>query len=124
MVYLALRGPVETGAPLSWFLGLLKDVFSGLYLGLNAFTFLAIFVVIKNVSDRLYAESGELFVVTVSAASLACVVIDLLLLVMFTSTPAISYSMTSGLIPHVLINAFAASLVTLLPIFSYPQDAA
>jgi len=124
MVYMALRGPVETGAPLAWLFGLLKDVFSGLYLGLNAFTFLVIFVVIKSISDRLYAESSELFVVTVSIASLACVVADLLLLVMFTSTPAISYSMTSGLIPHILINAFVASLVTLLPIFSSPQEAA
>ncbi len=124
MVYLALRGSFETGAPLAWFLGLLKDVFSGLYLGLNAFTFLVIFVVIKSISDRLYAESSELFVVTVSVASLTCVVADLLLLVMFTSTPAISYSITSGLIPHILINAFAASLVTLFPIFSSPQETA
>jgi rod shape-determining protein MreD len=122
MVFMALRGPFETGAPLAWFLGLLKDVFSGLYLGLNAFTFLIIFVVIKSVSDRLYAESSELFVVTVSIASLACVVADLLLLVMFTSTPSISYSMTSGLIPYLLVNAFVASLVTLLPIFSSPQE--
>jgi rod shape-determining protein MreD len=123
MVFMALRGPIETGAPLSWLLGLLKDVFSGLYLGLNAFTFLIIFVVIKSISDRLYAESCELFVVTVGVASLTCVVADMLLLVMFTTTPAISYSMTSGLIPHLLANAFVASLVTLLPIFSSPQEA-
>jgi rod shape-determining protein MreD len=123
MVYLALRGPFETGAPLSWLLGVLKDIFSGLYLGLNAFTFLVIFVVIKSISDRLYAESSELFVVTVTVASLVCVVADMLLLVMFTSTPAISYSMTSGLVPHLLVNGFVASLVTLLPIFSSPQEA-
>lgn len=123
MVFVALRGPFETGAPLSWFLGVLKDVFSGLYLGLNGFTFLIIFVIIKSISDRLYAESSELFVVTVSVATLFCVVADMLLLVMFTSTPAISYSMTSGLIPHLLVNGFFASLVTLLPIFSTPQEA-
>lgn len=124
MVYLALRGPFETGAPLSWLLGLLKDVFNGLYLGLNAFTFLVIFVVIKSISDRLYAESSELFVVTVSIATLVCVTADLLLLVMFTSTPAIGYSMASGLIPHLLANAFSASLVTLLPVFTTPQESA
>lgn len=122
MVYLALRGPVASGAFLSWTLGLIKDVFSGLYLGLNAFSFLIIFLVIKSISDLLYAESGELFVVTVSAATLACVVADLILLLMLTSTPGISYSMTAGFLPHLLANAFAASLVSLLPVFSSPQE--
>jgi rod shape-determining protein MreD len=122
MVFLALRGSLETGAFMAWFLGIIKDVFSGLYLGLNAFTFLLIFLVIKSVTDLLYAESSELFVVTVSAATLACVAADLILLIMFTSTPGISYSMTTGLLPHLLVNAFAASLVTLLPVFSSPQE--
>jgi rod shape-determining protein MreD len=122
MVYLALRGPVAQGAILAWILGLIKDVFSGLYLGLNAFTFLIVFLVIKSISDLLYAESGELFVVTVSAATLACVTANLLLLVMLTSTPGITFSMTADLLPHLLANAFAASLVTLLPVFSSPQE--
>src|SRR5450631_2110622 len=64
MVYLALRSPVAPGALMAWILGLVKDIFSGLYLGLNAFSFLIIFLVIKSISDRLYAESGELFVAT------------------------------------------------------------
>jgi rod shape-determining protein MreD len=121
-VYIALRGSYGSGALLAWSLGLLKDVFSGLYLGLNAFTFLIIFLVIKSISDLLYAESGELFVVTVSAATAACVTADLILLVMLTSTPGITYSMFAGLLPHLLANAFAASLVTLLPVFSSPQE--
>jgi rod shape-determining protein MreD len=122
MVYLALRGPVVPGALLAWSLGLIKDVFSGLYLGLNAFSFLIIFLVIKSISDLLYAESGELFVVTVSAATLACVTVNLILLLMLTSNPGISYTMTAGLLPHLLVTAFAASLVTLLPVFSSPQE--
>lgn len=123
MVYLALRSPITSGVLLAWTLGLIKDVFSGLYLGLNAFSFLLIFLVIKNISDLLYAESGELFVVTVSAATLACVTVDLLLMLMLTSTPGISYSITASLLPHLFANAFAASLVTLLPLFSSPQEA-
>lgn len=122
MVFLALRGPVAPGALLAWSMGLIKDVFSGLYLGLNAFSFLVIFLTIKSISDLLYAESGELFVVTVSAATLACVTANLILLLMLTSTPGISYSILAGLLPHLLANAFAASLVTLLPIFSSPQE--
>jgi rod shape-determining protein MreD len=107
---------------MSWALGLIKDVFSGLYLGLNAFSFLIIFLVIKSISDLLYAESSELFVVTVSAATVACVTANLILLLMLTSTPGISYSMSTSLLPHLLANAFAASLVTLLPVFSSPQE--
>ena len=122
MVYLALRGPVTQGAFLAWILGLIKDVFSGLYLGLNAFSFLIIFLVIASISDLLYAESGELFVVTVSAATLACISANLVLLLMLTYTPGITYSMTVGLLPHLLANAFVASLVTLLPVFSSPQE--
>jgi rod shape-determining protein MreD len=117
-VYLALRGTFSSGTPLSWLLGLLKDVFSGLYLGLNAFTFLVVFLVIKNAADRLYAESSFLFVVTVAVATLASVTANLLLLFMLTQTPGIAYSMTAGLIPHILTNAFAASLVALLPGFT------
>lgn len=123
MVYLALRGSFESGAPTAWLLGLLKDVFSGLYLGLGAFTFLVIFLVIKNVADRLYAESGFLFVVTVAAATLISVAGNLLLLT-FTQTPGIAYSITAGLIPHLLTNAFAASLVALLPGFTRGREAA
>lgn len=122
-VFLALRGTFASGAPLAWLLGLLKDVFCGLYLGLSAFTFLVIFLVIKGVADRLYAESAFLFVVTVVAASLASVAGNLLLL-MFTQTPGIAYSITAGLIPHLLTNAFAASLVALLPGFNCGREAA
>jgi rod shape-determining protein MreD len=122
MVFVALRGPVVQGALLAWVLGLIKDVFSGLYLGLNAFSFLIIFLIITSISDLLYAESGELFVVTVSAATLACVTANLILLIMLTSTPGIAYSMFAALLPHLLSNAFAASLVTLLPVFSSPQE--
>lgn len=124
MVFLALRGSYQTGTPLAWLLGLLKDVFSGLYLGLNAFTFLIIFLVIKSMADRLYAESGFLFVVAVSAASLACVAADLVLLLMFTKTPGIVYSMAGDLIPHLLVNAFFASLAALLPAFTRFEEVA
>jgi rod shape-determining protein MreD len=122
-VFFALRGSFQSGTPLAWGLGLLKDVFSGVYLGLNAFTFLIIFLVIKSMSDRLYAESGFLFVVTVVVATLACITGNFLLLLMFTKTQGIAYSMSSALIPNLLINAFAASLVALLPCFNMNVEA-
>ena len=117
VVFLALRVSFMAGASLCWVLGLVKDVFSGLYLGLNALSFLLIFMVIKHISDRLYAGSAPLFVIAVSLATLSCVSIDMLLLVMFTASPGIAYSMSVGLVPHLLVNAFVASLVPLIPGF-------
>jgi len=117
MVFLALRAPFMTGASLSWVLGLVKDIFSGIYLGLNALSFLLIFMVIKHISDRLYTGSAPLFVIAVSIATLSCVSIDMLLMVMFTESPGIAYSMSAGLVPHLLVNAFIASFVPLIPGF-------
>ncbi len=112
MVFIALRGSFEAGAPLAWLLGMLNDVCSGLYLGLNAATFLISFLVIKSVSSRLYADSAILFVLTVAGVTLAGFTLNLLLLVMFTASPGIAYSMFSDLFPRLLVNAFAASIVT------------
>lgn len=123
LVFLGLRGSYEVGTPAAWMLGLMKDIFGGLYLGLNAFTFLIIFLVIKGVADRLYAESSFLFVFAVVGATLACVSGNLLLLV-FTNTPGIAYSMGINLFPHTLTNAFAASLVVLIPGFTDDEDMA
>jgi rod shape-determining protein MreD len=117
MVFIALRVSFELGAPLAWLLGMLNDVFSGLYLGLNAATFLISFLVIKSVSDRLYADSAILFVMTVASVTLAGFTLNLLLIVMFTATPGIAYSMLSDIFPHLLINAFIASIVTIFPGF-------
>lgn len=122
VVFLALRGSFEAGIPLAWLLGVCKDVFSGLYLGLNALTFLIIFLIIKSVAERLYAESGFLFVITVVAASLACVSGNFLLLLLFTKTEGIAATMAVNIVPHLLINAFTAALVTLVPNFFSVED--
>ena len=117
MVFIALRGSFEAGAPLAWLLGLLNDICSGLYLGLNAVTFLISFFVIKSVSDRLYADSAILFVLTVAGVTLAGFTLNLLLIVMFTSSPGIAYSMLSDIFPRLLVNAFTASIVSAFPGF-------
>lgn len=117
MVFVALRSSFQIGAPLSWLLGLLNDVFSGLYLGLNAITFLIVFFLIRSVSDRLYADSALLFVLTVAGVTLASFALNLLLLVTMTTSPEIAYSMFSDFVPRLLVNLFAASLVTIFPGF-------
>lgn len=117
MVFLALRGTFEAGAPLAWLLGMLNDVCGGLYLGLNAATFLMAFLVIKSVSDRLYADSAILFVLTVAAVTLAGFTLKMLLVVMFTASPGIVYSMLADIVPHLLVNSFIASIVSAFPGF-------
>jgi len=122
VVFLGLRGSFEAGTPLAWLLGLIKDSFGGLYLGLNAFAFLLIFFAIKSTSARLYSDSSGLFVISVCAATLACCTLNLLLLLMFTSSGGISYSILSDLLPHLLINSFTASLVAIFPSFERVQE--
>ncbi len=117
MVFITLRGSLQVGAPIAWLLGLLDDVCSGLYLGLNAATFLISFIVIRSVSDRLYADSAMLFVLTVAGVTLAEFTLNLLLMVMFTSSPGLAYSMFSDIFPRLLVNAFIASVVSLFPGF-------
>jgi rod shape-determining protein MreD len=123
MVFIALRGSFEAGAPLAWLFGMLDDVFSGLYLGLNATSFLISFLVIKSVSDRLYADSAILFVLTVSGVTFAVFTINMLLVVTFTASPGIAYSMLSDVIPRLLVNAFIASIVTVFPGFDGQVEA-
>ncbi|MEI7816451.1 MAG: rod shape-determining protein MreD [Desulfuromonadales bacterium] len=122
MVFIALRGSFVVGATLAWFLGMLVDVCSGLYLGLNAVTFLISFFIIKSVSDRLYADSAILFVLTVTGVTLAGFTINLLLIIMFTTSPGITYSMFSDLFPRLLVNAFIASIVSAFPGFDCPLE--
>jgi rod shape-determining protein MreD len=117
MVFIALRTSFEVGAPLAWLLGMLNDVCSGLYLGLNAATFLITFLVIKGVSNRMYADSAILFVLTVAGVTLAEFTLNLLLMVMFTASPGIAYSMFSDIFPRLLVNAFIASIVSAFPGF-------
>ncbi len=117
MVFITLRGSFQVGAPLAWLLGLLDDVCSGLYLGLNAATFLISFLVIRSVSDRLYADSAILFVLTVAGVTVAEFTLNLLLMVMFTTSPGIAYSMFSDIFPRLLVNAFVASIVSSFPGF-------
>jgi len=117
MVFIALRGSFEFGAPLAWLLGMLSDVFSGLYLGLNAVTFLISFLVIKSLSDRLYADSAILFVLAVAGVTLAGFTLNMLLLVTLTTSHGIAYSMFSDIFPRLLMNAFIASIVSAFPGF-------
>lgn len=118
MVYLALRAPVSTSLPAAYGLGLFKDSLGGIYLGLNGFSFLVIYLVLKALSDRLYVRSAVLFVLTVAIATVSVMVINLALLSVFSQGGALLSSMLGALAPHLLINAFIASLIAAFPAYS------
>ncbi len=115
MVLLALRAPFTVSLPASYSLGLLKDCLSGIYFGLNAFSFLIVYLVIKLLSDRLYVQNAFLLVMTVSASTVAVMAINLILLTIFSESPGLFSSILHSVIPHLLMNAFAVSLTTLFP---------
>ncbi|CAH2030689.1 rod shape-determining protein MreD [Trichlorobacter ammonificans] len=123
VVYLALRAPVGVSLPAAYGLGLLKDSLGGIYLGMNGFSFLVVYLVLKALSDRLYVQSAILFVLTVSVATVSVLVINLLLLVVFSQGGGLIASMLANLAPHLLMNAFVASLITALPFYSRPWNA-
>lgn len=123
MVFLALRAPVSTSLPAAYGLGLLKDCLSGLYLGLNAFSFLLVYLILKTLSDRLYVQNALLLVLTVSLSTFATMLVNALLLSIFSEAAGIFSSLMTALIPHLLINAFVASLVAILPEFGSPRTA-
>ncbi len=115
MVVLALRAPLGVSLPAAYGLGLLKDCIGGVYFGLNAFSFLVVYLVLKLLSDRLYVQNAFLLVLTVTISTVAVMLINLLLLLVFSEAGGVFASMLSAVVPHLLINAFAASLVAVLP---------
>jgi rod shape-determining protein MreD len=118
MVFLALRSPLSTSLPAAYGLGLLKDCLSGLYLGLNAFSFLIVYLVLKLLSDRLYVQNAFLLVLTVSVSTIATMTINLVLLSVFSEGSGMLSTFINTLIPHLLMNAFVASLVAAFPEFT------
>ena len=112
ITYLALRGNlVLTGGVLAYTLGLAQDCYSGIYLGLNGFTFLFIYVLLRKIADQLYTDSNQLMVVVVFIATVVNGVLQLLLLLLFYAASGTYASVVSGLIPQALVNALAASLL-------------
>lgn len=117
MVVLALRAPFGASLPAAYGLGLLKDCLSGIYFGLNAFSFLVVYLVLRLLTDRLYVQNAFLLVLTVSVATVATMFLNLILLSIFSEGTGLFSSMMVSLLPHLLMNAFAASLVATVPEF-------
>lgn len=110
VVYMGLRESLVWGG-LAYLLGLVQDSFSGLYLGLDGFSYLIIFLLLTMVADRLFTDRRSLMILGVLAATLVNGVINLLLLVLFSAAEGIYATLLQSLIPQALVNALAASII-------------
>lgn len=110
VVYMGLREGVAWGV-LAYVLGLIHDSFSGLYLGLNGFTYLIIFLGLSMVADRLFTDRRSLMILGVFSATIVNGFLNLLLLFLFSAAQGIYATLLESLIPQALVNALAASVI-------------
>ena len=109
VTYLGLKAG-RMGVIPSFGLGILQDCFSGIYFGLNGFSYLCIFLWINVTADRLYTDSKYLMVLVVFLATVVNGMAHLVLLFLFPNTNGMYAPILSSLIPQGLVNALIASL--------------
>lgn len=119
VVYLGLKMPHRFAGVAALALGVLQDSFSGMYLGLHAFSYLCIYTLLSQVADRLYTDNRALFVLVVFLATIGSALLNLLMLVIFSVSKGMYATLLPALIPQALVNALIASLV-----FSFPLPSA
>jgi rod shape-determining protein MreD len=122
VVYLGLRSKSRFGALAAFSLGLLQDCFSGIYFGINGFSYLLIFHGLHKTADRLYTDSRHLMVLTVFLATVATGLLNMLLLFVFSVANGIYATLLPSLIPQALVNALIASLVFMMPASVVPEE--
>jgi len=123
VAYLGLRVGGWRGALFAFFLGLVADCFSGMYLGLSAFSFLSVHLLLRKVADRLYTDSLYLMLLVVSLATIVNGLIHLVLLLLFSVADGVYATLLAGLLPQTLVNALAASLLFGIPAFGVREEA-
>lgn len=110
VVYLGLKMPHRLAGVAAFGLGLLQDSFSGIYLGLHAFSYLCIYTLLSELADRLYTDNRALFVLVVFLATVFGALLNLLMLAIFSVSNGVYASLLPALIPQALVNALVASL--------------
>lgn len=116
VVYLGLKLPHRLGPFAALSLGLLQDCYSGLCLGLHAFSYLCLYIFLAEVSDRLFTDNRLLLVLVVFLATVMGALLNLVMLMVFSVSQGIYASVLPALIPQALVNALAASIFFNLPL--------
>jgi len=111
VAYLGLRQQSPMGGVVVFLLGLLQDCFSGLYLGLNAFTYLVTYIILRQIADRLYTDSRYLMILVVVLATFGNGLLQLPLLLLFSAAPGVYAALLPALLPQALVNALATSVL-------------
>jgi rod shape-determining protein MreD len=105
----------RSGGFIAFGLGILQDCFSGIYLGLNGFSYLFLFIILNMAADRLFTESRYLMVFLVFLASIVIGLINLLLLMIFSTAGGIYGTLLGGLLPQALTNSLISALLFKFP---------
>jgi len=116
VVYLGLKLPHRFAGLAAFGLGLLQDSFSGIYLGLHAFSYLCIYTLLSELADRLYTNNRALLVLVVFLATIMSALLSLLMLAIFSVSKGLYSSLLPALIPQALVNALVASLLFVFPL--------
>ena len=111
VVYAGLNMPHRFGGVAAFGLGILQDSFSGIFLGLHAFSYLCLYTLLSQLADRLFTNNRVLFVMVVFLATLACALLNLVMLLIFSVSNGVYASILPALIPQALVNALLASVV-------------
>jgi len=112
VVYLGLKLTHRFAGVAVFALGLLQDSFSGIYLGLHAFSYLCLYTLLSGLADRLYTDNRALFVLVVFIATIVSALLNLLMLLVFSVGSGLYASVFPALLPQALINALIASLLS------------
>jgi rod shape-determining protein MreD len=107
---------------LAFCLGLVQDCFSGLYLGLSGFSFLSIYLLLNMTAGRLYADNRFLMVIVVFLATVVNGLLQLLLLLIFSTANGIYATLLPSIIPEALVNSLIASLLFGFPVFKVLEE--
>lgn len=111
VVYLGLKLPHRASGIAAFALGVLHDSFSGIYLGLHAFSYLCVYTILSGLADRLYTDNRVLMVLVVFLATIGSALLNLLMLAIFTVSKGLYGTLLPALIPQALVNALVASLL-------------
>jgi len=112
VAWLALREDYPIiGGFCAYILGLVLGTFSGIYFGLAGITMLLVYLLLKAVADQLYAESANLMIVAVFAASLLDALLSLLLISLFSTDAGIYHSILANMIPQAIVSAAVTFLL-------------
>jgi rod shape-determining protein MreD len=121
VTYLGLKTG-RGGGLVAFALGLLQDCFSGIYMGLNGFSFLSIYLILNMAADRLYTDSRYLMLFVVFLATIVNGLLHLLLLLVFPTATGIYMTILAALIPQALVNTLFSSLLFSLPLLNALEE--